>query len=144
MRNGAGAYYRVRPARFLEGIMDKAELSTLIDAWGEARKKRLEAKREMDRLEVEEKKLKAQVIREMSLAKASSHGGQKYGANYSKKDKPTAGNWPKIYAWIKKNDGFDILQRRLTESAIELRREDKIIIPGIVMFPVEDITLFTP
>lgn len=124
--------------------MVNSELSDLIDAYGAKRQERLLVKQTMDKLEEQEKKLKAQVIQMMITAKASSHGGKKFGVNYKRKDKPTAGDWSKIYAWIKENDGFDILQRRLTESAVEARREDKIIIPGIMMFPVDDVTVFTP
>jgi len=124
--------------------MVNSELSDLIDVYGLKRAERLAAKHVMDELEVEEKKLKAEVIQAMIKAKATSHGGKKYGVNYKRKDKPTAGDWPKIYEWIAQNDGWDILQKRLTESAVEARREDGIVIPGIVMFQVDDVTIFTP
>lgn len=118
-------------------------LQQLIDDWGAARIHRLAEAKKVEALEVEEKKLKAKVIAAMIDAKQTSTGGQRYGANYSRKEKPTAGDWSKIYAFIKENDAFDLLQKRLTEKAVELRWEDGITIPGVVKFPVDDITMFT-
>lgn len=123
---------------------EETTLQQLIDAWGTARIKRLAEQKVVDKYEEEEKKLKAQVIARMKAAKATSMGGLKYGANRDpNKTKPVAGDWSKIYAWIKENDAFDILQKRLTDTAIQARIEDKIEIPGIIQMPVDDITMFT-
>jgi hypothetical protein len=118
-------------------------LQQLIDNWGAARIARLAQQKVVDALEVSEKKLKAQVIAQMIEAKQTSTGGQKYGANYTRKEKPTTGDWSKLYAYIKENDAFDLLQKRLTETAVAARWEDGIEIPGVVKFPVDDITMFT-
>jgi hypothetical protein len=118
-------------------------LQELIDEWGATRVQRLAEQKKVDRLEETEKKLKALVIAKMVKAKQTSTGAQKYGANYSKKNKPVAGDWSKIYAYIRENNEFDLLQKRLMESAIQARWDDKIEIPGIITFPVEDITMFT-
>lgn len=118
-------------------------LQQLIDAWGTARVTRLAEQKIVDRLEETEKKLKAQVIAKMKTAKVTSLGGQKYGANFKSKDKPTTGDWQKLYTYIKEHDAFDLLQKRLTETAVEARWEEGEEIPGIVKFPVEDITMFT-
>lgn len=124
--------------------METQELKDLIEQWGEARRHRLIEKHKVDALEENEKKLKAKIIAAMAADKITSLGATKSGANYSKKNKPTAGNWPKIYAYIRDTGEFDLLQKRLMESAIIARWDDKIEIPGVVPFPVEDITLFTP
>lgn len=124
--------------------MAEPTLQQLIDAWGDARTARLEAQRTVDQLEKGEKELKALVIAGMKFQKMSSCGGQRRGANYKAKQVPTAGDWRKIYDWIKENDAFDILHKRLTDTAIKAREEDGIIIPGIVTIEVDDITMFTP
>lgn len=119
-------------------------LQQLIDDWGAARITRLAEQKVVDRLEEKEKKLKALVIAKMKEAKATSMGGLKYGANRDpNKKKPVAGDWSKIYAWIAENDAFDILQKRLTETAVQARIDDGIEIPGIVEIPIDDITMFT-
>lgn len=123
--------------------MSEPTLQELIDSWGTARTNRLAEAKKVEALEVTEKKLKALVIAKMMESKQTSTGGQKYGANYSRKEKPTTGDWQKLYAYIKENDAFDLLQKRLTETAVTARWEDGEEIPGIVKFPVDDITMFT-
>lgn len=118
-------------------------LQELMDAWGTARVARLAEQKKVDALEDKEKKLKAKLIAAMKEAKMTSGKGQKYGANYTSKDMPTAGDWPKIYAWIAANDAFDILHKRLTTTAIEARWEDGVEIPGIVKLPVDEINMTT-
>lgn len=119
-------------------------LQELIDAWGAARVARLAEQKIVDRMEEHEKNLKAVVIAKMKEAKATSMGGLKYGANRDpKKKKPVAGNWQEIYKWIAENDAFDILQKRLTETAVQARLDDGVEIPGIIEIPIDDITMFT-
>lgn len=118
-------------------------LQELVDAWGTARIARLAEQKKVDTLEDKEKKLKAKVIAAVKEAKLSSVKGLKYGANYTSKDLPTAGDWSKVYAWIKENDAFDILHKRLTTTAIEARWEDGVEIPGIVKLPVDEINMTT-
>jgi hypothetical protein len=119
------------------------EIKTLADFWGMKRIERLAAQKIVDKIEDEEKQLKAQLIQACKEAGISSIGGSKYGANYKTKDKPTVGDWAKLYAFIKENDAFDLLHKRLTEKAVEERWEDNVEIPGVVKFPVDDITMFT-
>lgn len=123
--------------------LSEPTLQQLLDAWGAARVRRLAEQKKVDELEDKEKKLKAQVIAAIKTSKLTSAKGQKYGANYKEKHIPTAGNWAEIYKWIAANDAFDILHKRLTEKAIEARWEEGVEIPGVVKFPVEDITMFT-
>lgn len=119
-------------------------LQELIDAWGTARTARLAEQKKVDVLEDNEKKLKAQVIAKMKAANATSMGGLKYGANRDpNKTKPVAGNWKDIYSWITANDAFDILQKRLTETAVQARLDEGIEIPGIIQMPIDDVTMFT-
>ena len=59
-------------------------------------------------------------------------------ARLSHKDIPQvdkeAGDWPVIFEYIKKNDAFDILQKRLHEGACKERRDAKVQIPGVKWF----------
>lgn len=49
--------------------------------------------------------------------------------------------WNKIYAFIKKTDSFDLLQRRLHEGAVKARWDDGQQIPGVVQFIKKDVKL---
>jgi len=50
---------------------------------------------------------------------------------YDTKLSPVANDWAAIHEYIKENDAIDLVQKRLTESAVKLRWDDNIIIPGV-------------
>lgn len=47
---------------------------------------------------------------------------------------PTLKDWNKFSAYVKKNDAFDLLQRRLSSEACRLRWDAKKDIPGVEVF----------
>lgn len=55
------------------------------------------------------------------------------------KSKPTASDWNALYEYIRKNDAFDLLHKRLTETAVKLRWDDSVIIPGVVSQDTESL-----
>lgn len=50
-------------------------------------------------------------------------------------------DWPAFYAYVAKNKAFDMLQRRLTESAVQARLDDKKKVPGIGTFTTVKVSL---
>lgn len=44
---------------------------------------------------------------------------------------PVAQDWNAIHEYIKDNDAIDLVHKRLTESAVKLRWDDGIAIPGV-------------
>jgi hypothetical protein len=121
--------------------METKELSTLVDAYHEARELRLTADKTAERAKDIENSLKESIIAELTSSKAKSAGGSICTVNLQEKMKPTAKDWKLIYEYIKENDAFDLLQRRLTETAVAVRWDDKIQIPGIEAFPVYTLTI---
>ena len=47
---------------------------------------------------------------------------------------PTVKDWPTFYAYVKKNDAWDLLQKRPAVVAFRDRWENKEVIPGTEMF----------
>jgi len=50
-------------------------------------------------------------------------------------------DWDKLYAYIKKNNKFELLQRRLGETACQELIDDKRKVPGVETFTVVKISL---
>lgn len=50
---------------------------------------------------------------------------------YNTTMKPVAEDWSAIHQFIKDNDAIDLVHRRLTESAVQLRWDDGVTIPGV-------------
>jgi hypothetical protein len=95
------------------------------------RKRRLELQREADKLEQEEKALAETVIQEMvSLGQDKAKIGD--DVVYLKETiEPVATSWPDILDYIKRTGSTDLLQKRLTASAVKSRWDDGEIIDGI-------------
>jgi hypothetical protein len=50
---------------------------------------------------------------------------------YDTKLTPVAQDWDAIHQYIRENDAIDLVHKRLTESAVRLRWDDDIVIPGV-------------
>jgi len=50
---------------------------------------------------------------------------------YETKLVPVAQDWDAIHQYIKENDAIDLVHKRLTESAVRLRWDDDVVIPGV-------------
>ena len=98
-----------------------------------------------NKLKALEQKLKEQkdlvnIFRDEMTAEMIEAGTLSYrgiGIQISRRESivPQATDWTKIYRFIKKNDAFDLFQRRLASSAWKDRMEDrKSPIPGIESF----------
>jgi len=108
--------------------------------WREARAARLAAQKQVDVLEIQERELKKQVMERLAKAanKAVSNGDRLF--QLVTKDEPTAEDWPKIYAHIKKTGEFDLLERRLSKAAVKERNEVGEKIPGVAWYPVDSLS----
>lgn len=96
---------------------------------------------EVDRLEEEEKVLNAHVIKTLPMSKAEGVTGRFGRITIVHKEVPTAEAWPKIYAYILKTKDFSIMQRRLLDSAIFERWENKQKVPGVKAFGVKKVSV---
>jgi hypothetical protein len=120
-----------------------SESAELVDAYIQKKAERLALQREVDKLDADEKKLKALIIEALQKNNAQAVGGHLATATLVIKDKPVARDWNQVYAYIQENDAWDLLQKRFTETAVRLRWEDGIAIPGVEKFPVADISIST-
>jgi len=120
--------------------MDLAELGALADRLDDARTKRLAADKTAASLKSDENELKTQLITEMETAGLSSAGGKVAVINRSIRTRAIAGDWSEIHEYVRKNDAFDLLHKRLTDSAVLLRRDDGILIPGVSLMDYSYIT----
>ena len=79
--------------------------------------------------------LRDEMTKEMNDAGTVSYSGPGIRISLRKSIVPQAVDWTKIYRFMKKNNAFDLLQRRLASTAWNDRMEDrKSPIPGIESF----------
>lgn len=95
------------------------------------RKRRLSLQREVDLLEQEEKTLTNALINFMNVnEKLKLKEGEDEVVLVNSME-PMAVNWPHILDYIVEHDAVDLLQKRLTASAVKARFTEGEKIPGI-------------
>lgn len=119
----------------------KPEFRNIVEEYVATKAQRLQMQKLTDALEVKEKQLKESIIQALRNKDLKPLGEAASKVTLSSKDKPTVSDWPKVYDFIYANHAIDLLQKRLTETAVKLRWDDNISIPGVDKFPVYDISV---
>ena len=111
-------------------IFDGLTLGEAIDHLYTVRAERLALAKKVKEKQVDEAKAKLDVLKklgEMGLEKAS---GKLATAGVTTEDVPYIKNWDEIYAYIKENDRFDLIQKRIGVVAWRDLYKDGILVPG--------------
>ena len=117
------------------------DIKDLVEKYADKRAERQALARKVKELEVEEKELESQLLAYLLEHKLPFVSGAKFIANCTPYTKYAVQDWPLIYDYIRQNNAFDLLHKRLTETAVKLREEDGIVVPGVVKFPEYKVTL---
>ena len=117
------------------------ELADLVDLYVDCRETRLALEHRAEEQKKQEHWLKEQIEKTLKLNNLTVGGSARWKATVKAKLKPTVTDWGSLYDYIKTNDAFDLLQRRLTEKSVQLRWDDKEEIPGVSAFPVTEISV---
>ncbi len=117
--------------------MELIDLMPLVTEFNDVRDERLKLQRQTDRLKEQETELKLEVAAAIKLS------GLKKVANvtYVLKVKAVAKDWEAIHAYIIENDAWDLMEKRLGQRACGERWDDKIEIPGVGKFPIDDLSI---
>lgn len=75
--------------------------------------------------------LKDELLAAMRKANTKEISGAHGRATYKTKTIYNVVDWTKLYAFIKKNDAFHLLQKRLAVAAVAERLDDKKPVPGV-------------
>lgn len=122
-------------------MVDVTDAGALVDAYIYKKAERLAADKKAEALKEEETALKSKLIAICIDGKVKSVGGHVGAVNYKRTNKPRAENWNKIYEYIYTYKAFELMQKRISEGAVIERWEDDITIPGVIAFPVDDLTI---
>lgn len=117
-------------------------LATLARAYDKAREIRLKKAKEVEALAETEKAHKEALMSALRARKGET-GAVVDGYLYAlvTKQEPSVEDWVKLYNFIKKTDGFDLLHRRVNNAAVKVRWEQNVKVPGVAAFPVESLSV---
>ena len=122
-------------------VSDNMDLGSLIDLLYATRVKRLEAEKEIKAFKTQEVAYRIRIKQMLDAASLESGSGKTATTSISYMVEPSPKDWPAIYQYIVKNDAFDLLQRRLSATAVRDRWNDDLLIPGIDKFDAWDLSL---
>jgi hypothetical protein len=95
------------------------------------RKRRLSLQREVDLLEQEEKGLVNALINDMNQKGENILKEGEDEARIITTFEPDVQSWPLLLDYIRDNNALDMLQKRVTASAVKARWSEGEIIPGV-------------
>ena len=105
-------------------------LGEAIDALYQARAARLAMAKEVKDLQSKESLAKAQVLKLLGEAGLEKASGKLATAGITTEDVPYIKDWDQVYAYIKENDRFDLLQKRIGVVAWRDLYKDNVLVPG--------------
>lgn len=105
------------------------------------RQRRLEAQKVVEAIQADETAIKEYII--ASLSKGDDKGGigKTHQVQVYTDPVPRIADPDKLFAYIKKTNSFDLLQRRVNEAAVKERWADKKKVPGVEPFNVTKVSL---
>lgn len=117
------------------------DLSSLVDEYVETRAQRIALEHQAGEFKKLENKQKEAIEATLKLANLATGGSKTYRATVVPDLKPTATDWGLVYAYITAQGAWDIVQRRLTETAVKARWDEGVTIPGITKFPITKLSI---
>lgn len=105
------------------------------------RQDRLAIQKVVEELEKRESMLKEEIIAKLPVSQATGIAGAVARATIVPKTIPRATDWAEIFKYVKKTDAFDLVQRRLSDAAVNERWDHGIEIPGVERFNTKTVSL---
>lgn len=111
------------------------------DRMYEVRNARYKIQKIVAQLQEEETALAEYLIKNVPKSEASGVAGKLARVSINSKTKPRVVDWDALYTYIFKNKAKDMLQRRVSEEAVQARWDAKKKVPGVETFDVVSVSL---
>ena len=117
------------------------KLAAMADEIWSLRESRLALQRQIDEIHEKEREIKAALIAEIPLTGATGVSGKLAAVKVIEKMVPQVADWTELYKHIKKTGSFELLQRRVSETAVRDRWAEDETIPGVDCVEINDLSL---
>jgi len=121
--------------------MELNELGSGIDRLYELRSSRLELQREVDELKSKETEQREAILNCLALAGLSKASGGLATASIKRSTIPVVTDWEQVHNYIRRENRFDLLQKRISVIAWRELYQDDVLIPGTDAVEDEDLSL---
>lgn len=105
------------------------------------RAERLAAQKQVDEVKAQEELLKDHVLHLLADSNIDGAKGRVATAAVQRRVVAQVSNWDEVYQYIQDNAAFDLLQKRVNDTAFRERIESGEAIPGVEPFTVVTLSL---
>lgn len=105
-----------------------------IDRLFRLRTKRLEQQRAVDDLRAQEREIEDELISTLGKDRLNKAAGKLASVSVQRKTVPSVVDWDKFYKYVKKENAFELLQKRVNISAARERWDDGEDLPGVEQY----------
>ena len=116
-------------------------LAGMADRLYELKDLKRDAQAVVDKIDAEKSAIEQYLIDNLPKSDASGVAGKLARVTIVVKNKPSVEDWDAFWAKFDKKKDRDLLQKRLSEPAVEARWEAGKEVPGVVVFPKPTISL---
>ena len=119
----------------------KTSIGSMIDGLYDLRAQRLAIEKQVEELKAAETEMREAIIGTLKESGLEGAKGETATASLQYKIKPNVQDWDAVYDYIRENDMFALLQKRLTTTLWAALQEDGITVPGTEGIPIVDLSL---
>lgn len=124
--------------RFTVGGPVPNSIGALADLYSETRELRLAMQKAVDEVKARETEIHKMILGALAESPDNGAAGEKYRVQLVKKTFYGAKDWPALHAWIQQNGMFELLQKRLSDTAVkELHEAYNQLPPGVEQTEVD-------
>lgn len=108
-----------------------SHLPDIVNHYISIRAQRLDLDRQAKVVKEQEDDLQKVIISKMREQEMKALGASNGLVKLHESEEPVAENWEEIWAFIKANDAWELLHKRITTTAVKERWADGIAVPGV-------------
>lgn len=116
-------------------------LAGAADLLYQTREKRLLLEKDVAAMKSQETQLKDYLIDNLPKSSATGIAGKIARATITTKDTPSVVDWEAFRAYVKKNNAWELIQKRVSDTAVRERWEEGVELPGVEHFEVKNVSL---
>jgi len=116
-------------------------LGACIDELYRQRTARIELQRKADDLREKEHLLEQHIRGLLAAQGLESSRGKAATATVTTRTIGSVVDWARLFAYIKKTGNFDLIQRRINDTAFRARLDDGVEVPGVEAITVQSLSL---
>lgn len=127
--------------RYTKGGPLPSNIGAMADLYKDVETLRLSMQKAVDAVKEREVEIKGVILSALQESADTGAAGEKYRVQLVHKTRVNAKDWPALWAFIRQNDMFELLQKRLADKAVaDLYEQYKQYPPGVEATEVPELS----